>query len=191
MLRKRGSHIRIAESQRSWSKGSLTMAKNKSRDLASDIIDAVREGTKKWTRTVKAEERSPASRAYRASRMTRERGISIKEAAAQIMEWAYREVSGGTLPANARQIMYKARPHILKVTGRQLDDNYFTQTLLPDYQDEHGLDWDVIYDARGHFVEPREYSFGIGTLEVRSYLAGLREPYIIDAGFSEAKVKTK
>ena len=37
------------------------MAKNKSRDLASDIIDAVREGTKKWTRTVKAEERSPAS----------------------------------------------------------------------------------------------------------------------------------
>jgi hypothetical protein len=117
------------------------MVKNKSRDLASDIIDAVREGTKKWTRTVKAEERSPASRAYRASTMTRERGISIKEAAAQIMEWAYREVSGGTLPANARQIMYKARPHILKVTGRQLDDNYFTQTLLPDYQDEHGLDW--------------------------------------------------
>src|SRR5258708_21883200 len=47
MLRRRESHIRTGESRQSWWKGSLTMAKNKSRDLASDIIDAVREGTKK------------------------------------------------------------------------------------------------------------------------------------------------
>ena len=168
------------------------MAKNKSRDLASDIIDAVREGTKKWTRTVKAEERSPASRAYRASRMTRERGTSIKEAAAQIMEAAYMEVSGdGQLPANARQIMYKARPHIQKETGRQLDDNYFTQSILPDYMEEYDVDWDVIYDARGHFTEPHGgETFGIGTLEVRSYLAGFNDPSVTDAGFSQATVKT-
>ena len=49
--------------------------------LANDIIGLVREGTKKWTRTRKAEERNPASRSYRASRMTRERGVSFKEAA--------------------------------------------------------------------------------------------------------------
>jgi hypothetical protein len=147
------------------------MAKNKSRDLASDIIDAVRESTKKWTQTVKAEERSPSSRAYRESRLTRERGTSMKEAAAQIMERAYLQVSGGgRLPANARQIMYAARPHIQKETGRQLDDNYFTQTLLPDYMEQNAVNWDVVYDARGHFVEPRENSFGIGTLEVRAEL---------------------
>src|SRR5258706_5152014 len=168
------------------------MAKNKSRDLASHIIDAVREGNKKWTRTVKAEERSPASRAYRESRMTRERGTSIKEAAAQIMEAAYMEVSGnGQLPANARQIMYKARPHIQKETGRQLDDNYFTQAILPFYMEEYEVDWDVIYDARGHFTEPHGGgSFGIGTLEVRSYLAGFNDPSVTDAGFSQAAVKT-
>jgi hypothetical protein len=168
------------------------MTKNKSRDMASDIIGLVREGTKKWTRTVKAEEHSPASRRYRASRMTRERGISIKKAAAQIMEAAYMEVSGnGRLPGNARQVMYKARPHIQKVTGRELDDNYFTQTLLPDYQDEHGVDWDVIYDARGHFTEPHTgRSFGIGTLEVRNYLTHLHDPSVIEAGFGHAKVET-
>ena len=168
------------------------MAKNKSRDLASDIIDAVREGTKKWTRTVKSEERSPASRAYRAQRMTRERGTSIKEAAAQIMEAAYMEVSGnGQLPANARQIMYKARPHIQKETGRQLNDNYFTQAILPNHMEEYEVDWDVIYDARGHFTEPHGGgSFGIGTLEVRSYLAGFNNPSVTDAGFSQAAVKT-
>ena len=56
------------------------------RDLANDIIGLVREGTKKWTKTRKAEERSPASRSYRTQRMTRERGVSFKEAAAEIME---------------------------------------------------------------------------------------------------------
>jgi len=49
------------------------------RDLANDIIGLVREGTKKWTRTVKTEERSPASRSYQVQRMMRERGVSFKE----------------------------------------------------------------------------------------------------------------
>jgi hypothetical protein len=165
------------------------------RDLANDIIGLVREGTKKWTKTRKAEERNPVSRSYRASRMTRERGVSFKEAAAEIMEAAYLKVSGdGTLPANARQIMYAARGHIQKMTGRQLESNYFTQTLLPDYMEENDTaDRDVVYDARGHFSEPHgngENSFGIGTLEVRSYLAGFHDPSLIDAGISQAKVET-
>ena len=161
----------------------------KKSDMAGDILGLVREGTKKWTRTVKAEERSPASRAYRQSRMRRERVTSMKEAAAQVMEAAYMEVSGNSrLPANARQIMYKARPHIQKVTGRQLDDNYFTQTLLPDYIDGAGVGWDVVYDARGHFVEPRGYSFGVGTIQVRRYLNALREPLVSDAAFADASV---
>jgi hypothetical protein len=92
------------------------------RSMAADIIGVVREGTKKWTRTIRAEERSPVSRSYRYARMTRERGTSFKEAAAQIMPEAYRKVSGsGNLPANARQIMYAARPHIQQVTGKPLN----------------------------------------------------------------------
>jgi hypothetical protein len=50
--------------------------------------------------------------------------------------------------------MYAARPHIQKVTGKPLNDAYFTQTLLPDYIEENGVEWDVVYDARGHFTEP-------------------------------------
>jgi hypothetical protein len=82
-------------------------------------------------------------------RMTRERGVSFKEAAAEIMEEAYDKVSGGgTLPANARQLMYAARGHIQEKTGRQLESNYFTQTLLPNYLEENdALDWDVAYDG--------------------------------------------
>jgi hypothetical protein len=171
----------------------MTKKSDKPRDMAADIIGVIREGTKKWTRTVKAEERSPASRSYRMSRMTRERGVSFKDAAAEVMERAYMQVSGnGALPANARQIMYAARPHIQQATGKQLNDNYFTQTLLPDYIEEKGMDdWDVAYDSRGHFTEPHDgESFGVGTLEVRQYLADFQEPSIIDASISNAKVET-
>src|SRR5882757_6995698 len=163
-------------------------------DLASDIVNAIREGTKKWTRTRKAEGRNPASRSYRRARMTRERGVSFKDAAAQIMRAAYLKASGNnTLPANARQITYAARDHIQKATGRSLESNYFTQTLLPNYIEEnHITDWDVVYDARGHFSEPHDGNdtFGIGTLEVRDYLADLDDPSIVDAKLSQAKVKT-
>jgi hypothetical protein len=172
------------------------MAKKKTerpRDMANDLISLIRAGTKKWTRTRKAEERNPAARTFRYSRMTRERGVSFKEAAAEIMETAYLKVSdNGKYPANARQIMYAARPHIQEVTGKQLDSNYFTQVLLPDYLQEYDCDdWNVVYDARGHFKEPHDgESFGVGTQEVREYLADLSDPDIVEAELSQAKVET-
>jgi hypothetical protein len=168
------------------------MPKKNDRGMANDILDAVLAGTKKWARTRKQEERSPASRSYRYARMTHERGVQFKEAAWEIMPEAYAKVSGpDRLPANARQIMYVARPHIQKVTGKPPRDDYFTQTLLPDYINETGVSWNVVYDARGHFSEPHGgRSFGIGTLEVRGYLMGLHDPQIVGADFSQAMVKT-
>jgi len=101
----------------------------------------------------------------------------IKPAAYAAMEEAYRLASAnGTLPANARQIMYQARPRVLATTNGKCwkESSYFTQTLLPDYVSEHPAetaDWDVVYDARGHFVEPHvQQKLGIGTLEVRTYI---------------------
>ena len=101
----------------------------------------------------------------------------IKWAAYDVMEEAYLKASANnTLPANARQIMYAARPLVLKQTNGACwkNSSYFTQHLLPDYMEEHRqrvADWDVVYDARGHFVEPHtEKSVALGTLDVRKYL---------------------
>ena len=82
--------------------------------------------------------------------MTRTRSVTLKDAAWQVMEEAYMKASdNGRLPAHARQIMYAARGKILNmVSGKTLDDNYFTQTLLPDYINEHNVSWNVVYDAR-------------------------------------------
>lgn len=110
-------------------------------------------------------------------RRRQERDDVIKPAAYEVLAQAYKLASAnGTLPANVRQIMYAARPLVLARTGGRCwkDSNYFTQTLLPDYMSEHPVetaDWDVVYDARGHFVEPHvQQKLGIGTLEVRRYI---------------------
>jgi hypothetical protein len=101
--------------------------------------------------------------------------VTIKDAAHEIMEAAYLKASGNQGTANARQVMYAARPYILRQTERrELDDAYFTQVLLPDYVAETGVKWDIAYDDRGHFKEPHTGRvIGIGTLSVRRYLAEL------------------
>jgi hypothetical protein len=60
-------------------------------------------------------------------------GDISQPAAYQVMTEAYAHAAGGIGMAKTRQVMYAARPLILSLTGRaRLDDQYFTQTLLPD-----------------------------------------------------------
>ena len=73
--------------------------------------------------------------------------------------------------------------------NKELAYGYFSQTLLPNYIEEHGVDWDVVYDARGHFLEPHtNRRIGCGTIEVGNYLHAMKEPSIIPAGFSDANI---
>src|SRR5262249_48724564 len=94
------------------------------------------------------------------------------------------------LPAKARQIFYQARPKIMAMTDyKELQYGYFSQTLLPDYIEEHGVDWNVVYDARGHFEEPHtNRRIGCGTIEVSNYLRAIKGPSIVAAGFSDATI---
>ena len=148
-------------------------------DIAASITDAVEGVTKAWAKQRKAEERSAGALARRYDRMVRSDRFTIREAAWVAMKNAYMKASdNGRLPTRPRQIMYAARPEILELTGKDtLDDRYFTQDLLPDYvamNPEECRDWDIVWDARGHFTEPHTgHGIALGTLEVREYL-GLR-----------------
>ena len=148
-------------------------------NVARSLAEAVTGVTKSWAKQRRAEERDRGAVHYRRMRLVRATRITIREAAFSVMEDAYLKASDdGSLPTRPRQIMYAARPQILSITGQPtLDDRYFTQTLLPDYINEHGADdWDVVWDARGHFIEPHTgREVPLGTLEVREYL-GLRAP---------------
>ena len=167
------------------------MTKPRPRTIANDILDCVQTATAKWTRQKKSEERHPGNIRYRVSRMTREPRTTQKEAAWSVLENAYMAASAGdTLPAKARQIYYQARPKIMAMTDdKELQYGYFSQTLLPDYIEEHGLDWNVVYNARGTFEEPHtNRRIGCGTLEVRNYLNAAKQPDILPAAFAAASV---
>ncbi len=125
------------------------------------IIGAVQGVTKKWAKQRKREERDSGARLNRQYVMMRRYHVTIRESAWNCMEKAYLKASSnGKLPAHARQIMYAARPYIQRTADREIGkdfDQYFTQTLLPDYMQENldeTIGWNVVFDARGHFYEP-------------------------------------
>ena len=164
------------------------------------IIGAVQGVTKKWSKQRKKEERVASARMNRRYVMIRPYQTTLKEAALNIMETAYLKASAnGKLPALARQIMYAARPHIQRTADREIGkgfDQYFTQTLLPDYMQEN-LDettgWNVVFDARGHFHEPHtDEEVPLGTLQVRDYLARVSHHRVDGLGFNvwEARYPT-
>ena len=72
--------------------------------------------------------------------------------------------------------MYAARPLVLEHTSGECwkNSSYFTQHLLPDFMARYPsdvADWDVVFDARGHFVEPHtDERTDLGTLDVRRYV---------------------
>jgi len=142
---------------------------------ADTITSLVTQTTKKWTKQRKAEERSASAAMRRHDAMTRSCRVTVRDAAFDVMEDAYMKASAGnTLPAAARQIMYAARGRIQELTGKALKANYFTQTLLPDYMDENSrtaASWDVVFDARGNFIEPHSKTpVPLGTIQVRDYI---------------------
>jgi hypothetical protein len=105
---------------------------------AQAIISAVTGVTKRWATQRKAEERRASSEARRRDALVPSFRITIKDAAWEVMEQAYQNASNdGQYPAHARQVMYAARNAIQERAGRQLDDHYFCQTLLPDYLAAH------------------------------------------------------
>lgn len=144
---------------------------------ADAISGAVRAVTKDWAKQRKAEERDRNALLNRRVRLVRSARYTIKEAAFEVMAKAYETAAGPKrLPVKPRQIMYQARPYILRATGENhLTDSYFTQNILIAYMEEKDCsDWDIVWDARGHFVEPHtRHRVELGTLEVRQYL-GLR-----------------
>jgi len=153
------------------------------------LDEALRKATKgvtnKWAKVRKAEERR-SSQCYSRSYYMYSDRIYIKDVAYKVMEQAYMKASdNGTLPANARQIMYAARPLILaEATKDKFQSKYFTQHLLPDYLEEHPEQtarWDVVFDARGQLMEPHtKTEVRLGTIGVREYLNKIRTHSVND-----------
>jgi DNA topoisomerase VI subunit B len=143
-------------------------------ELGGHLTESIALVTKDWRKLKKKQERKEC-RSEQALKPMKPRlqKVTIRDAAFQVMEHAYMKASDNEkYPANARQIYYAARPFILRETGEeQLDSQYFTQALLKDYIDEYEPSWDVVFDSRGHFIEPHtNVAIGLGGIDVREYI---------------------
>jgi len=149
-------------------------------DIQNNLKDALRYVSSDWTKLKRKEikqDRQLDKEREKIAQARKRAKLSVKDAAFEVMEKAYLKASAdNTLPANARQIMYAARPWVIELTGGDhwKNSSYFTQTLLPDYQKlnpKQTENWDVVYDARGTLIEPHTRKVvPIGTLAVRRYI---------------------
>jgi hypothetical protein len=127
------------------------------KSMAERLKESVLRVTKEWAKQRRSEERHASAAANRCANLIRPSDYhNFRSASFKIMKKAYMAASAnGTLPTSARQVMYQARPLVQDMMGgEKLNDQYFCQQLLPDYMEEHEVDWDVVYDDRGHLIEP-------------------------------------
>lgn len=112
-------------------------------------------------------ERATARRIDTADRAAREQRWSLKDAVFEVLPEA--KAAAGHICA-ARTLMYKVRPRIQQFTDKELRPEYFTQTLLPEYERTvAGLNG-LYYEPRGALHHPHDDEvIRLGTREVEAY----------------------
>lgn len=139
---------------------------------STKLIEAVTSVTKAWAKQRKKEERD-ANAHFNRSRGTGKRVIGADVLERHLPD-AYMHVSGGgRLPASKRQIYYSIRDVFQEMTGQELDSQYFSQTLLPQYLNRHDVDWLVTADPRGTLAIPNAshaVRIPVGTLAIDRHL---------------------
>jgi len=104
-------------------------------EMQDVLASAVHSATSAWKKAKRQADKEDRVRKRELERLRRYRPpkITIRRAAFEVMERAYMKASAnGRYYANARQIMYAARPWVLELTGGEIwkKSSYFTQTLL-------------------------------------------------------------
>jgi hypothetical protein len=113
------------------------------------------------------------ARAWRLAKAARPRSekINVKSVVFAHMEEGIVASSGDRkYRFNWRQVYYQVRPHVMEEAGSPLNWNYFSQTLVREYLEEHGDEPMAYRDSRGTFYMPHKHdSFPLGTLEVEQF----------------------
>lgn len=164
--------------------------------LKDDLSSAFRSVAKDWRNEKKKVKRQERMSSWGLSRVRYySPRQTIKDAAFQVMKKAIDNASdNGKYKANARQIMYAARPLILEITGGEIwkDSAYFTQTILKDYLEIYGGGENIVWDARGHFIEPHtQKEVPLGGADVENYINKWTDTFEVnDITLSNSEIKT-
>jgi len=152
-------------------KSSLQLPPDVQEAMQGALWACVRDLYKEGERRLKS-----ASRALRQEQTAvRANDMSLRDAVFKVVPAAAAHTRGGAkLPVGVRRLFYAVRDMISDHTSKRLDSesayNYFSQTLVPDYQREHGVIEGLYYDPRGRLHEPHMGNrVDLGTREVEAY----------------------
>jgi hypothetical protein len=152
-----------------------------SREVRRDIAQAMFSQLKPYLKEGKRRIRNCRARERQEDKANRaEKQMSLKDATWVVLEDAWRHTTGnGRLPVGSRRLFYAVRSRIPEVTDKRFATdtgyNYFSQTLLPEYQKQRVAVGEeplanVYYDPRGKIYEPHTgRAMDLGTRDVESY----------------------
>jgi hypothetical protein len=137
--------------------------------VADDIAAALKAATKDLHTEKKRRERD--ARRVRRPRPQPIDRVTLRDAVFAVMADAIAEVSGGgAYPFPTRNLFYKVRPRVQRYTDAELKGPYFSQTLVVEYEREHGLIPGHYRDPRGELHEPHTgTTVRLGSREVAGY----------------------
>ena len=144
------------------------------------MADLVAKALKTTTKTLYQEGEQRRKNAAKAARQAeaRERAAArqipvtnVKEAVFAVLPEAWRHATGdGRYRVSARFLFYPVRKLIQALTVKPLDYDYFSQTLVIEYQRQGGQLPGLYYDPRGVLYEPHTgRAVALGTQEVEAY----------------------
>jgi len=149
--------------------------------LAYWMTDLVEKALKTTTKTLYQEGEQRRKNAAKAERQAEARARAaarqvpvthVKEAVFAVLPDAWRHATGdGQYRVSARFLFYPVRKLIQALTVKPLDYDYFSQTLLIEYQRQGGQLPGLYYDPRGVLYEPHTgRAVPLGTQEVEAYI---------------------
>jgi DNA topoisomerase VI subunit B len=145
------------------------------------MSDLVAKALKTTTKTLYQEGEQRRKNAAKAERQAEARAraaarqipvTSMKEAVFAVLPEAWRHATGdGQFRVSSRFLFYPVRKLIQELTTKPLDYDYFSQTLLIEYQRQGGQLRGLYYDPRGVLYEPHTgRAVPLGTQEVEAYI---------------------
>jgi hypothetical protein len=148
--------------------------------LSQHLNDLIGKTLWKVSKTVYKEEKDREKDAARQERRERQEAelaakpdkqMALTEAVPIVMMDAFAKAAGNLGVVSAHTLYYVVRDMIQVHTARTLTSDYFEQTLLPAYQQEHGRIDGLYYEPRGTLYEPHTgEAIPLGTREVESYV---------------------
>ena len=148
-------------------KSTIAVSEELSRVLSKALWTVLKDAYKAGERRRRA--RAKADRDE--EKLDRSCKVTVKDAVFEVLPEASAQATDqGKYPVSARMLFYSVRQAIQRFTSKELGFNYFSQTLLTEWKEEHGPLEGLYFDPRGVLYEPHSgNTVSLGTREVEAY----------------------